>query len=358
MNSPNVNCQGNSYNANCRWFYTGNGSSRRTSRRPILRSWPTRSNARSRGTASSRVLSAGCDSRPTRTATAPGTPWTWTRPACRPAVVEASTWRWASRAVSHSTRTSRRSSSSTAQARARRALSIATRRIPAREPTSSRGCSTDATPWHTPHPSSWPAPILPARELDLQSADVASRRGSSESVAPAPMHQDAYHRYAQPVPNARWMSASSEASTPPCPPGSATFQPGRNYWDQDNNPLNNREFGYKDDNPHMRPNSIRTIQDRHHLPNDHERIHRVLDRTLIRSPDSSRYTSRDTVRSRAMGISSATTRAGEHAATGGGLRVQRSVMRLRRLGPLPEIHTMSAQTRRQAGSSVIRAATT
>ncbi len=34
-----------------------------------------------------------------------------------------------------------------------------------------------------------------------------------------------------------------------CPPDAAGFVKGRNYWDQDNNPLNNRLYGYQDDSP-------------------------------------------------------------------------------------------------------------
>jgi hypothetical protein len=35
----------------------------------------------------------------------------------------------------------------------------------------------------------------------------------------------------------------------PCPADSTGFVKGRNYWDQDNNPMNNRLYGYKDDSP-------------------------------------------------------------------------------------------------------------
>jgi hypothetical protein len=34
-----------------------------------------------------------------------------------------------------------------------------------------------------------------------------------------------------------------------CPPDAAGFVKGRNYWDQDTNPLNNRLYGYQDDSP-------------------------------------------------------------------------------------------------------------
>jgi hypothetical protein len=41
----------------------------------------------------------------------------------------------------------------------------------------------------------------------------------------------------------------NDKNNPSCPPDGAGFVKGRNYWDQDTNPLNNREFGYKDDSP-------------------------------------------------------------------------------------------------------------
>jgi len=49
----------------------------------------------------------------------------------------------------------------------------------------------------------------------------------------------------------------------PCPADAAGFVRGRNYWDQDNNPLNLREYGYKDDSPardtHFNPNDPRIV---------------------------------------------------------------------------------------------------
>ena len=48
-----------------------------------------------------------------------------------------------------------------------------------------------------------------------------------------------------------------------CPSDATGFVRGRNYWDQDNNPLNNRLYGYKDDSPardtHFHPDDPRVI---------------------------------------------------------------------------------------------------
>lgn len=49
-----------------------------------------------------------------------------------------------------------------------------------------------------------------------------------------------------------------------CPADAAGYVPGRNYWDQDTNPLNLQEFGYKDDGPpardtHFSPQDRRVV---------------------------------------------------------------------------------------------------
>ena len=121
VNSPNVNCRGNGFNANCRWFYTGNGA-----RSPSVE--PTDSQILAdpiqRAFKGNSVISGSVRwlrlTTSILTATAITTRSTWTPRVCRQTAVEASTWRWDSRAVSRSMQASRRSCSSTAPGRARR----------------------------------------------------------------------------------------------------------------------------------------------------------------------------------------------------------------------------------------------
>ena len=54
-----------------------------------------------------------------------------------------------------------------------------------------------------------------------------------------------------------------DETNPQCPNDATGFVKGRNYWDQDTNPLNNRLYGYKDDSPardtHFHPDDPRLV---------------------------------------------------------------------------------------------------